>query len=579
MMLWWVAAASAFEISGEVRDASGQPVAGAFVVAYDPRLQYAYDVTSATGSYRIADVPPNTYRVRVLAPQGENLAETWLPAPQVRYCPAEVHDWTGGEDVEGLDITLSAGSVLSGTLLDSLGQPVSGARVYARSRTEDSITQSRYGTSAADGTWSVPGLAGEEEDGSGTYAVEVDVAGKPGQWVPGVYDDADAEVFALGAEDALDIGGSALLDGITVGGLVYGPDGPVTTGEVTAYTPSQVASGPIGPDGSWSVSGLPPGDALAWTFVEGLALTYYGDLDRPGPRVSVPSEGDAYLDMDIFAPRESELRGRIVGGTGDMSGVSLLAYNDDRTVGIGDSALPDGTFSIGRLHGGRYTLMVYAADEGFVDDFVRDASGEPVVYEIPDEAPSEVFDIVLPAGATVRGIVTDLYTGEPIYGAYVVAAGSSGTGSESVETGLDGTYELKGLPEDRWEIRVDHQAFCAVDDGWVDVWYEEAVDPSVAQAVYLAPGDTLEWNPAMPPDDDHDDMDDVWEEERGLDPTTPDGDLDSDGDGYTNLEEYRLGTDPTADSDGSRGCGCGGGGASSLLLLGLAWLPRRRRRV
>jgi len=46
-------------------------------------------------------------------------------------------------------------------------------------------------------------------------------------------------------------------------------------------------------------------------------------------------------------------------------------------------------------------------------------------------------------------------------------------------------------------------------------------------------------------DDDNDGMPDVWELQYGFDPLNPaDAVLDADGDGYTNLEEYQMGTSP-----------------------------------
>jgi hypothetical protein len=78
---------------------------------------------------------------------------------------------------------------------------------------------------------------------------------------------------------------------------------------------------------------------------------------------------------------------------------------------------------------------------------------------------------------------------------------------------------------------------------------------------------------------DGDGMPDDWEIEVGLDPETDDGELDSDGDGTTNLLEYLRGTDPlAADIDGGSGggrAGSGGGAgcfvstARSELLAGL----------
>ena len=54
------------------------------------------------------------------------------------------------------------------------------------------------------------------------------------------------------------------------------------------------------------------------------------------------------------------------------------------------------------------------------------------------------------------------------------------------------------------------------------------------------------------PDDDNDGMPDEWEIKYGLDPfNNQDANKDNDGDGLTNLEEYKLGTDPNnPDTDG-----------------------------
>jgi len=49
-----------------------------------------------------------------------------------------------------------------------------------------------------------------------------------------------------------------------------------------------------------------------------------------------------------------------------------------------------------------------------------------------------------------------------------------------------------------------------------------------------------------PPDSDHDGMPDAWENLHGFDPNdSMDGSADADNDGYTNIEEYLNGTEPT----------------------------------
>ena len=88
------------------------------------------------------------------------------------------------------------------------------------------------------------------------------------------------------------------------------------------------------------------------------------------------------------------------------------------------------------------------------------------------------------------------------------------------------------------------------------------------------------------PDDDNDTMSDTFENQYGLNRFDPsDADQDLDNDGFTNLEEFNNGTDPTA-SPASRdlitGTDGGGGGsigleAAGLLLFTLLVCWRRRQ--
>ena len=78
-------------------------------------------------------------------------------------------------------------------------------------------------------------------------------------------------------------------------------------------------------------------------------------------------------------------------------------------------------------------------------------------------------------------------------------------------------------------------------------------------------------------DFDHDRMGDAWELENGLDPGRDDGAEDLDGDGFSNLDEYLLGTDPNSPARDSGCGGCGGEGGEAMLLFPLTLLGIRRR--
>lgn len=80
--------------------------------------------------------------------------------------------------------------------------------------------------------------------------------------------------------------------------------------------------------------------------------------------------------------------------------------------------------------------------------------------------------------------------------------------------------------------------------------HRQVADASRPSGMIDSPHDVGGW-PALasvpaPPDGDQDGMPDEWEKRFGLDPrAAADRALDTDGDGYTDIEEYLNGTDPT----------------------------------
>lgn len=75
--------------------------------------------------------------------------------------------------------------------------------------------------------------------------------------------------------------------------------------------------------------------------------------------------------------------------------------------------------------------------------------------------------------------------------------------------------------------------------------------PAYRNGIIDLPSDVGGWpaykSASAPADSDHDGMPDIWEKTFGLKPGDPsDGAKDADGDGYTNVEEWLNGTDPTS---------------------------------
>ncbi len=564
-------AAIGADVTGRVVDSSGVAVPGATIALYDQRLSYALDTSDDDGAFELLGLPANAYRVRILPPREANLVERYLP-DVFDLCDGEVFELKRNGDFALGDAVVEAGGRITGRLLDSSGQPVEGALVTSHASASADASQSRYANSDAGGRWTLSGLS---LDSGSDYVVEVEVEGWPDQYLPGVYQTELAPLtsFVELETDYIDVGDHSMLDGITVSGTAVGPAGVVTSGTAFVYSPSQLIEVPIEADGSWAVTGLPPGDVLVWAEVDGLATTYYPDVDRPLGRISVVEEGSVLVDVELTLPAESRIVGRIIADT-DLSEVTLLAYNDDRTVAVSTLVTSDGRFEVGGLHGGNYTIQVFGEVAGLVSDELRDETGHPQIFSVPVADTLDLGDMDVPAGAVIKGTAVDAYSGKHVYGAFIYA--------ESEEQGIitlavaddRGRFELSGLREGTYRLWVDYQHYCDGDQDWVPRYWPDVVNPVLNGSVQIQTGETVQWNPSMPPDGDHDQMDDVWESDSGLDNRRDDGAEDPDGDGFTNLEEYQLGTDPL-DGRNRHGCGCGGGRNGIWLFL---LLPLFRRR-
>jgi hypothetical protein len=554
----------AADLSGAVTDADGAPIEGAVVVAYDPRFAYTLALTDPTGAWSLAVPGDGPWRLRVLAPDAVDAQEAWYGTDQLDVCAAPAL----AASASGLDVALQRGVGLFGRLLMPDGAPLAGAEVAAWT-VNTQLTDVRGAITDAAGRYSIVGLTTEEAP----YLLHVSASGLPEQFVGGAYDEYEAPAFAPSSGAGAEVPDHRALPGITLAGRATGPAGPISGATLTAYSPSQVVATEI-VDGAWRVGGLPPGDALVWVSGDGLATTYWPDWDRPTEYFSAPDEGGVYEDLDVVAPATSRMIGTVE-GDGDLSRAAVLAYNDTGTVGIGNVVQADGSFEISGLHGGAYTLYVWAGENGRVDGFVEEG-GERVVYDVPAEADTNEILVDLPLAVAFEGTVTDTATGRPVYGATVVAESASGdvvTGSADA----DGAYRIVGLPSGTWTLGVTYAPYCPADADWVDQWYPSARGSDGTTVLVLAGGVTQRWDPTLGQDNDHDAMDDAWEEASGLDPTVDDSALDPDGDGLTNLDEYLLDTDPY-DAANGRSCGCATGGRPPFMALAAAlWLTRRRR--
>jgi hypothetical protein len=568
------ASTQAVEVEGRVTDQAGQPLQGATVYAYDLRLGYEKASTDEDGSYRITGLPAGLYRLRAVPGSTQHqVARAWPEAWS--FCDGSLIE-LGDEPTTGLDFELPDGALLRGALVDPQGEPLAGGLVTARGADSTTTGLARQAVSDLEGRFEIPGLDVPVGDVA-LWTCEVELSGWPDQLLEGVYDDEEADIVEIPHQGEQDLGQWSLTPGVGAAGSVMGPDGPVQGASVHVYASSQVVTVGSDEDGLYEAWAVPPGSMLTWASADGLATTYWPDSDRPQGYLDVLEEGALQDGFDLTLPTQATLRGQLI-SEADLGDVTVLLYNDAHTVGRGALVEPDGSFVIDKLHEGAYQLYIYAADEGHLDDWWRDEGGEPAWIEVDGARDNELGLIVPPVGAWLEGRVTD-QQGAPVYGAYVYASERGGEIVEVTSTDRDGRFSIPGLVAGSWQLEVRYVAYCGRDPGYVTSYWEGQVYEARASFIELEEGGGragLDFT--LPQDDDHDQMADDWEEEYGLDTGRDDASEDPDGDGYTNLEEYHLGTDPLAaweDPSGPCGCRRGSGGVGALALL-LPWGLRRR---
>ncbi len=574
-MIAWISLALAAELSGTVTDAAGTPLSGVLIYAYDSSFRYAVALSRAGGDWTLTGLPAGRYRLRAYPDDDAfpvpNVVERFQPDTW-SFCEADV--WVLEEESieEGISFVLPEGGVLTGQVLAPDGSPVSDAMVVCRGESDRAVATGGISLTDSSGAFAVVGL--DSDSGrSEPYLCEVYAEGYPDQYLGPGYLQDEAELFEVEIGQSNAIGSWSLLAGISVAGTVYGPDGPVSSGAVYVYSASQVMGVPIAEDGSYLADGLPPGDVVAWAQVEGYGTTYYPDADRPGARVPVQEEGAEAVGVDLFMPAESALNIQLV-GEGALDEISVLLYNSTFTVGRGDVADADGRVRLGQLHPGEYTLQVYGAEAGFVDGAYADENGTPLVIQVEGES---AVELPLIPGASLSGRVEG-EDGTAIYGAQVMVTGADGTGVDFDTTKADGTWIIEGLPAGSWKVQVNVNPLCPADPDWVDQHWDGVYLLDFSVAIPLTAGEHREnLNFILPADNDHDRMGDQWEAENGLDTERDDAGEDPDEDGFTNLQEWQLGSDPTS-AQSAAACGCGEG-KSALLLLPLLPLLQRRRKA
>lgn len=340
-------ASNAGAVVGRVMTGDGKPAASVAVLLavadYNAR-EIARTKTDAEGRYRIANVPAGRYRVRALAPA--------FTSPEERagrgdiYTPGKNVNVGANETVEGVDLTLVRGGVITGRVTNSEGKPVVAEQV--------SVTEGDQDLRRRRSAWVMPYFQFETDD-RGVYRVY----GVPaGRYVVSVGQDVDNDSVSVGVRapvyartfhpNATDAAQAKVVE-VSLGGEtanvdIVAADAPKTyaaRGKIVDGAGKPVAGvtywwGPmngdrktVGAAGSENLPTNADGEFVVTKLLPGRYAVYAGDAG--GGTGAIPL-GNNYSDMAIFEIADADVRGLLVKihPGASVSGVVALEGATDR---------------------------------------------------------------------------------------------------------------------------------------------------------------------------------------------------------------------------------------------------------
>ncbi|WP_181905653.1 carboxypeptidase regulatory-like domain-containing protein, partial [Microbacterium bovistercoris] len=447
-------------ISGDVTVSGTLSPTDTEVSVWSDTASFTAPVTIATGSTAWSvTVPSGTYRagltdygIGIFAYHGGTSSETAAP---IVVTSASVSD-------VGIDVSIS-GRTLSGTVLNSNGEPVEGASVSLGSDSwSPGDTTGRNTTTAADGSYTLINLV------PGSYRLSF-WAGGPTVYWPGTTDyDAFEPIVIASGTTAVTGKDVTVVEGVRIAGTVTNSDGTPREGDQVRFVKDgqEIGSTETKADGTYSSWALPAGEYLV-SLVQG---GYGGTLEQwyDGKRtaatadpVAATDDGATYDGIDFVAVTGGTISGTITFADGtEVADASVLVYaahdlNQPVKTTTTDAA---GHYTLSGLTVENYVVKVQSGASGAVDAWygATEASPEPKPISLGlDE--TFIADVVTRLGGTIRGTVILAAADQ---GAWVSLSRTDGSDYRSLylppNDGNPVEWEMPGLLGS-WIVSVDEQ--------------------------------------------------------------------------------------------------------------------------
>ncbi|KAA3620407.1 MAG: T9SS C-terminal target domain-containing protein [Calditrichaeota bacterium] len=370
-------------IAGFVFDADNkEPVAEAVVSAFMEINPQNRDAVSAfdrrhfktqadsSGAYRFEALPVGKYYVEAIA-RGY-LAEFWQEVPTLADATPLLVEV--GNNIEGIDFTLSHGAAIAGNVSDAADSSgLAGAAVTVWSRTSG---VKRHVFANRDGDYKVSGLP------AGDYYAYASLKGYDGKFYDGVDDFASATIISLpdnGTAEGIDFYLPKFATHLgTIAGVVTEEADSLTDAAPTPIAGAFViavptTSGPAhfdvtDPFGNYRITRLLKGRYIVFSWAPGHAGEFFDNVQNWQQATRIPIEENSEIEGINFALAETDrgpyhIRGRIHSGEGQnrrqiANAIVFAIGAKGMAAAITDE---DGRFAIGELPAGDYKIRVEGA--------------------------------------------------------------------------------------------------------------------------------------------------------------------------------------------------------------------------
>lgn len=465
------------KISGTVKNAGQTALSYINVAAYSgspcgQTTQVAYASTDQNGEYSLIVPEGTSYYIRANDYNAKAYMQSWWDgATGTSSCVAATTvSATISQPVANVNFTMQTGGSIAGTVTNATGTGLSGVVVQAYDAAGYYLNQA---TTGSDGAYVLSGIP------AGYALVFADGTANSNNYVRKWWDGGSGDISRYRGKGVLGDGSTtktgvnfSLEAGGTLSGVITGPSGAALSGasiRVYATTPignySSMTSTTTNSSGAFTLKGMP-----AQVFVQAYPATSGvnavstwwtgsagGSVNNGDARPVAVSPGATVSDFNLQVAAGGTISGVVNDASGNpLSGksVTVMILNDCGAVSVGStSTASDGAFSVigvpageayVRASGGNYESVWWTASGGSTDF----ANAETVAVTAGQTRSG--LSLALPSAGSISGTITDLSTGDPLYGVSVFAVATSCptrniTKSVSTVTAVDGTYTLSGL--------------------------------------------------------------------------------------------------------------------------------------